>query len=70
MCQALLEGVDVNAADEKRRTALHFAATKGNLAVLKMLLDHGANVDSRDALGNTALCVESPGPESPSSPAV
>jgi ankyrin repeat protein len=54
---ALLEGVDVNAADDKRRTALHFAATKGSIPVLRLLLSSGANVDSRDALGNTALSV-------------
>ncbi len=52
-----MEGVDVNAADEKRRSALLFAATKGNIPVLRLLLSHGANVDARDILGNTALWV-------------
>lgn len=56
LVRKLLErGVDPCAADERRRTALHFAACKGHLTILKMLLEQGADPNQRDVVGNTAL---------------
>jgi ankyrin repeat protein len=40
------KGVDVNAADAKGNTPLQFAASNGNLAMVKLLLSRGAAVDS------------------------
>jgi hypothetical protein len=39
-------GFDVNARE--RTAALHEAAMRGNLAIIKLLLDHGANPNLRD----------------------
>lgn len=60
MCQILEEyadtGIlDVNAADTRRRTALHFASVHGNFAIAYILLDHGANPNKQDVIGNTPL---------------
>jgi hypothetical protein len=52
--QALKAGVDVNVADEQRRTALLFASFNGHTAVAQ-LLDQGATLNQRDAVGRTAL---------------
>jgi uncharacterized protein len=41
-------GIDVNAADVEGRTALHGAAHKGRTAVIRMLVDHGANLEAHD----------------------
>ena len=37
------------------RTALHWAADRGHLTVVELLLDRGASVDSKDGEGQTAL---------------
>jgi hemoglobin len=39
----------------KHCTALHMAARRGNLAVASALLDCGANIETRDSLGDTPL---------------
>jgi ankyrin repeat protein len=41
-------GIDPNTADIEGRTALHGAAHKGRNEVIKMLVDHGANLDAHD----------------------
>lgn len=46
MCLDL--GIDVNAADDEGRTALHGAAHKGRVQVIRMLVDHGANLEAHD----------------------
>jgi ankyrin repeat protein len=46
MCLDL--GIDVNAADDEGRTALHGAAHKGRVEVIKLLVDHGANLEAHD----------------------
>ncbi|EDQ90720.1 uncharacterized protein MONBRDRAFT_31914 [Monosiga brevicollis MX1] len=51
----IAEDINVNAADEKHRTALHFAACQGNAVVVKYLCSHGANQSLRDMNGNTPL---------------
>ncbi|XP_077526765.1 ankyrin repeat domain-containing protein 54 [Haemaphysalis longicornis] len=53
--QLLENGINPCAADDRRRTALHFAACKGHLQITKMLLEHGADPNQRDIVGNTAL---------------
>ncbi|XP_025062667.1 ankyrin repeat domain-containing protein 54 isoform X1 [Alligator sinensis] len=53
--QLLEDGVDPCAADDKGRTALHFASCNGNDRIVQLLLDHGADPNQRDGLGNTPL---------------
>jgi ankyrin repeat protein len=47
-------GSDVNAANEADFTALHGAAFRGLDEVIKILVDHGANINARDYRGRTA----------------
>ncbi|CAH1406083.1 unnamed protein product [Nezara viridula] len=52
----LVNSTNVNATDAVGRTALQIAATGGHVDVVKVLLKHGANVNSHDNLhGNTSL---------------
>jgi uncharacterized protein len=54
----LLEaGLDINAADNTGRTALHGAALQGYDHVVRFLADRGATLDARDKLGFTPLDV-------------
>ena len=41
-------GIDPNAQAETGRTALHGAGHKGRTAVVQLLVDHGAKLDTRD----------------------
>lgn len=45
----LADGVDVNAATEYGVTALHFAADKGHLDVVRVLVEHKADVNVKDS---------------------
>ncbi len=49
----LKQGVDVNAAQGDGMTALHWAATNGDVAITQMLLAAGANVRATTRLGGT-----------------
>src|SRR5690349_4479256 len=49
---ALTGGEDVNAAQGDGMTALHWAARRGDLDVVKMLLAAGANVRAKTRLGD------------------
>jgi ankyrin repeat protein len=51
----LASGADTNAADDNGDTALIEAARYGRTEVVKLLLDHGANVGAKDHNGFTAL---------------
>ncbi len=56
IAQALLtKGVDPNAANHFKQTALHVAATRLNLGLVKDLLARGANADARDRNGSNPL---------------
>jgi ankyrin repeat protein len=49
------KGADVNAKNAKGETAMHFAASNGDLGVLKELLEAGAEVDIKSSIGQTPL---------------
>ena len=48
-------GLDVNAANEGDFTALHCAAFSGLNEVIRLLVEHGADIDARDWRGRTAF---------------
>ena len=48
-------GVDVNARDDSSDTALHVATSTSFDAMIELLVDHGASVSARNAVGDTAL---------------
>lgn len=56
----LEDGVDVNAADDAGRTAMHCAATNGDLAVCDVLQRFGADPNARDGDGATPLHLLAP----------
>lgn len=53
----MAQGVDLTLQDThgKNWIPLHWAAKSDNLAMIKLLLDRGAEVDTRDHLGRTSL---------------
>jgi len=51
----IARGIDVNARDERGRTALIIASTKGHLEICSILLQHGAKPELKDNDGNCAL---------------
>jgi len=53
----LSRDADVDIADNRGATPLHRCASKGNISVLKLLLDSGPrlHVDAKDSYGNTPL---------------
>jgi len=54
--ELLEEGADPNVSDDEHEiTPLILAASYGDIYIVRELLDHGANVNARDAHGNTAL---------------
>lgn len=70
MVQLLLDSkADVNAATDSRRTPLHYAAQKGHINIMKVLIRQGADVNAtetklretplhRAAASGSAQCVE------------
>lgn len=53
VCQKLIDkGADIN---KPGWTALHYAATGGNVAIIKMLLEHHAYIDTESPNGSTPL---------------
>ena len=46
---------DINAVDDQRCSALHWAVSKGYLFTAALLLMHGGNLELEDRQGNTAL---------------
>ncbi len=53
--RSIKEGANVNAQDGQGRTALYFAADKGDMDAVKFLIDQGANVNLADINGQTPL---------------
>ncbi len=51
----LAGGIEPDAVDKHKRTALHWAATAGKADVVKLLLDKGASVSLADEEGDTPL---------------
>jgi ankyrin repeat protein len=49
----LRAGIQVDAADYDKRTAAHIAAAEGNVAAIKVLADHGADLTLEDRWENT-----------------
>ncbi len=49
----LKRGMDVNASLQRMETPLHVAAKRGHLAMVRFLLEHGAQVNARYAAGTT-----------------
>lgn len=56
MAQMLLQaGADVNAQNHDGRAAIHFATRRGDVAMMSLLADHGANLMVKDCEHSTAL---------------
>ena len=49
--------MDVNAANSGGGTALHVAASLGSRGVVQYLVNHRADINAVDSLGNTPLNV-------------
>ena len=56
VCKILIEyGIDVKKIDNRGRSALHYAASKGNTLICELLLDNKAEIFSSDFLGNNPI---------------
>lgn len=67
LCQAVFDGdttllkrllranINVDAADYDKRTAAHIAAAEGNVAAIRVLADHGADLTLEDRWKNSVL---------------
>lgn len=53
--QLVQGGANVTVSDTKGRTALHFAACRGDANMVKLLISYGASVNQKDSNGNTPL---------------
>lgn len=53
--ELIRSGANVNQPSKFGETALHFAATRGNLPVIDELIKHGAQVNAKDNTGGTPL---------------
>lgn len=51
----LKEGINVNARDSRKQTALHYAASYNSVGVFKLLLDAHCDLDLQDKDGRTAI---------------
>lgn len=49
------DGVEIEACSSMRRTALHIAAEFDHVDIVRLLLAQGADLNSRDVDGSTAL---------------
>ncbi|MDH3638911.1 MAG: ankyrin repeat domain-containing protein [Gammaproteobacteria bacterium] len=55
------ENIDVDRAAEKEITALHLAASQGYSDIARLLVEHGAQVNVKDAAGRTPLEIATQG---------
>ena len=53
------KSVNINAQDDNGATALHHVASKGFVEIAKILIEHGADTQSKDQQGHTPLMVAS-----------
>ena len=53
--QALNQGADVNARDEKDNTALHLATKHVHMNAMRLLIEHGADVNAQNDWLSTPL---------------
>eukprot|EP00009_Paramoeba_aestuarina_P002804 CAMPEP_0201522478 /NCGR_PEP_ID=MMETSP0161_2-20130828/17615_1 /ASSEMBLY_ACC=CAM_ASM_000251 /TAXON_ID=180227 /ORGANISM="Neoparamoeba aestuarina, Strain SoJaBio B1-5/56/2" /LENGTH=395 /DNA_ID=CAMNT_0047921331 /DNA_START=21 /DNA_END=1208 /DNA_ORIENTATION=+ len=53
--EMIQSGVNVNAVDYDKRSALHLAAAEGRFDTVKFLVERGANVNAVDRFGGTPL---------------
>lgn len=51
----LKRGAAVNFQDKRKYTALHFAANKGNIEMIKLFVKHGADINAKNISGDTPL---------------
>lgn len=51
------EGIYVNLADPRRKTALHLAVRNRAINITRMLVEHGADINSKDKLEQTPLFI-------------
>ena len=56
MVKLLPEALEVDLRDDDGRTPLSWAAGNGHEAVVKLLLEKGAELESQDGYGQTAIC--------------
>lgn len=49
------KGVDLRAGENTGETALHLAAHRGQLEMIRLLLDHGAPLEAKNVYGGTVL---------------
>lgn len=59
---AISAGVDVNAINEQKQTALMLTSFNGHLEIIKFLIDNGAEVTLKDENSRNALMYASTGP--------
>lgn len=60
----LASGADIEATDDSGWRPLHFAAQKGSVDVVEMLVEAGATIDSTNNKGDTPLGVATASPHS------
>jgi ankyrin repeat protein len=53
----LVRCIDINTPDDSGNTPLHRAVRKNNVKLVKILIEHGANVNAKDKQGDTPLYV-------------
>ena len=54
-CKKLINSVNVNETDEKDRTPLHVAVIFANDKVCELLLEHGAEVNTKDSYNDSPI---------------
>ena len=55
MCKKLINSVNVNETDEKERTPLHVAVIFGSDEVCELLLEYGADVNTKDSYNDSPI---------------